>query len=68
MPGWYFHLQRGMNRIFTSMTAEQSWYRYTHDLQFSGLPTHILAQEPDRPVEAFAGPFAHLVCRSHQVL
>ena len=50
------------------MTAEQSWYRYTHDLQFSGLPTHILAQEPDRPVEAFAGPFAHLVCRSHQVL
>lgn len=61
VPGWYFHLQRGMNRLFSSMTAEQSWYRYTHDLQFSGLPIHVLQQDPNRPVEAFTGPFAYLV-------
>jgi hypothetical protein len=61
VPGWYFHLQRGMNRLFTDMEPEMSWYRHTQDLQFSGLPEHVLAQEPGRPLEAFTGPFTHLV-------
>ena len=61
VPGWYFHLQRGMNRLFTAMEPEMSWYRHTQDLQFSGRPEHVLAQEPDRPLEAFTGPFTHLV-------
>jgi hypothetical protein len=28
---------------------------------YKGLPEHVLAQEPDRPLEAFTGPFSHLV-------
>lgn len=61
VPGWFFHLQRGMNRLFTDLEPDVSWFRHTQDMAFSGLPTHILAQEPDRPLEAFTGPFAHLV-------
>lgn len=34
---------------------------HTQDMSFSGIPTHILEQEPDRPLQAFTGPFAHLV-------
>jgi cytochrome b involved in lipid metabolism len=40
---WYFHLQRGMNRLFTEMTPEVSWYRHNygfHDSGFSGVLAH----------------------------
>ena len=27
VPGWFFHLQRGMNRLFTDIEPDVSWFR-----------------------------------------
>ena len=41
---WYFHLQRGMNRLFTEMTPETSWYRHNYGFHdgdgWSGVLSH----------------------------
>ena len=60
VPGWMFHLQKHMNRLFADMTPERSWFRHTQDLGFSVKPLIPEAFQP-RPVEAFTGPFAELV-------
>ena len=60
VPGWMFHLQKHMNRLFADMTPERSWFRHTQDLGFSVKPLIPGAFQP-RPVEAFTGPFAELV-------
>ena len=28
VPGWYMHLQRGMNRLYASLAPEVAWYRH----------------------------------------
>ena len=33
VPGWYYSLQRGMNRLFAQLTPEVAWYR--HNFGFS---------------------------------
>lgn len=41
---WYFHLQRGMNRLFTEMTPDISWYRHNYGFHdgdgWSGVLSH----------------------------
>ncbi len=41
---WYFHLQRGMNRLFSEMTPEISWYRHNYGFHdgdgWSGVLSH----------------------------
>jgi hypothetical protein len=54
VPGWRLHLQRGMNRLFSSLTPERAWFRHTQDLGFAPRP-RIPASFQPRPVEAFTG-------------
>jgi hypothetical protein len=60
VPGWKFHLQRHMNRLFATISPELSWFRHTQDLGFSIKPV-IPPEFQPRPIEAFTGPFAELI-------
>ena len=41
--GWRFHLQRSMNRLFTQLTPEQSWWRHNFGFNLTNERTHSLS-------------------------
>ena len=42
MPGWDFQLQKGMNRLLTSMEPCTSWWRHNYNFTETGQHTSLL--------------------------